>query len=42
MKCSVFEVVRYFLMSSHYRSLVNYSQESLKEAAIRLERLPYG
>ncbi|WP_354011336.1 cysteine--tRNA ligase [Endozoicomonas lisbonensis] len=33
------EVVRYFLISSHYRSPVNYSQESLKEAAVRLERL---
>lgn len=33
------EVVRYFLISSHYRSPVNYSQDSLKEAAVRLERL---
>ena len=33
------EVVRYFLISSHYRSPVNYSPESLKEAAVRLERL---
>ena len=31
--------MRYFLISSHYRSPVNYSQESLKEAAVRLERL---
>ncbi|MDP0588961.1 MAG: cysteine--tRNA ligase [Candidatus Endonucleobacter bathymodioli] len=33
------EIVRYFLISSHYRSPVNYSEESLKEAGIRLERL---
>ena len=33
------EAVRYFLISSHYRSPVNYSQESLKEANTRLERL---
>ncbi len=33
------EVVRYFLISSHYRSPVNYSEDSLKEASIRLERL---
>lgn len=33
------EVVRYFLISSHYRSPVNYSQDSLKEAGVRLERL---
>lgn len=33
------EVVRYFLISSHYRSPVNYSRDSLKEAAVRLERL---
>ena len=33
------EVVRYFLISSHYRSPVNYSEESLKEASVRLERL---
>ena len=33
------EVVRYFLISSQYRSPINYSEESLKEAAVRLERL---
>ncbi|MDP0562079.1 MAG: cysteine--tRNA ligase [Candidatus Endonucleobacter sp. (ex Gigantidas childressi)] len=33
------EIVRYFLISSHYRSPVNYSEDSLKEAGIRLERL---
>ena len=33
------EVVRYFLISSHYRSPINYSEDSLKEAAVRLERL---
>lgn len=33
------ESVRYFLISSHYRSPVNYSEDSLKEASVRLERL---
>ncbi len=33
------EIVRYFLISSQYRSPVNYSEDSLKEAAVRLERL---
>ncbi|OED41055.1 cysteine--tRNA ligase [Endozoicomonas sp. (ex Bugula neritina AB1)] len=33
------EVVRYLLISSHYRSHTNYSEESLKEAGVRLERL---
>lgn len=33
------EVVRYFMISSHYRSPINYSEDSLKEAAVRLERL---
>ena len=33
------EAVRYFLISSHYRSPVNYSEDSLKEAGVRLERL---
>ena len=32
------EVVRYFMMSSHYRSPVNYSQESLEIAQGALER----
>lgn len=33
------ETVRYFLISSHYRSPMNYSEDSLKEAAVRLERM---
>ncbi|MDD7805293.1 MAG: cysteine--tRNA ligase [Endozoicomonas sp. (ex Botrylloides leachii)] len=33
------EVVRYFLISSHYRSPINYSEGSLKEAGVRLKRL---
>ena len=33
------EVVRYFLISSHYRSQVDYSEESLREARASLERL---
>ncbi len=33
------EVVRYFMISSHYRSPINYSEDSLKEACVRLERL---
>ncbi|WP_202969735.1 cysteine--tRNA ligase [Endozoicomonas atrinae] len=33
------EVVRYFMISSHYRSPINYSEDSLKEAGVRLERL---
>ncbi len=32
------EVVRYLLVASHYRSPINYSQESLKEAKGALER----
>lgn len=32
------EVVRFFLISSHYRSPINYSEESLKEAKSGLER----
>lgn len=32
------EVVRYFLLASHYRSPINYSLESLKEAGASLER----
>jgi cysteinyl-tRNA synthetase len=32
------EVVRYFLLSSHYRSHINYSQESLEFATSALER----
>jgi len=32
------EVVRYFLVSSHYRSAINYSEESLKQALQALER----
>ncbi len=33
------ELVRYFLISSQYRSPMNYSEDSLKEAGIRLGRL---
>ncbi len=33
------EVVRYFLLSSHYRSPVNYSQENLESAKASVERL---
>lgn len=33
------ETVRYFLMSSHYRSQLNYSQENLTQARAGLERL---
>lgn len=33
------ETVRYFLMSGHYRSQLNYSEESLKQARTALERL---
>lgn len=33
------EVVRFFLLSSHYRSPINYSQDSLAEAKKSLERL---
>ena len=32
------EVVRYFLVSSHYRSPINYSEENLKQAQQALER----
>ncbi len=32
------EVVRYLLMSSHYRSPINYSEQSLKQASGALER----
>ncbi|MDF7667094.1 cysteine--tRNA ligase [Orbaceae bacterium ESL0727] len=33
------ETVRYFLLSGHYRSQLNYSEENLKQARIALERL---
>lgn len=36
------EVVRYFLVSSHYRSQVDYSESSLKEAQSALSRLYTG
>ena len=36
------ESVRYFLISSHYRSPTSYSEEALKEAGVRLERLYIG
>ena len=32
------EVVRFFLLSSQYRSAINYSEDSLKEAQSKLER----
>ncbi|WP_028293496.1 cysteine--tRNA ligase [Oceanobacter kriegii] len=32
------EVVRFLLLSSQYRSAINYSEDSLKEAQVRLER----
>lgn len=32
------EVVRFFLISSHYRSSINYSEQSLKEAKAGLQR----
>ena len=32
------EVVRFFLLSSQYRSAINYSEDSLKEAQTKLER----
>jgi cysteinyl-tRNA synthetase len=32
------EVVRYFLITSHYRSAINYSEESLRQAQQALER----
>ena len=33
------EVVRYFMISSSYRSPMNYSEDSLKDAGVRMERL---
>ncbi|PKF51614.1 cysteine--tRNA ligase [Enterovibrio nigricans] len=33
------ETVRYFLMSGHYRSQLNYSEENLKQARASVERL---
>ncbi|WP_127956935.1 cysteine--tRNA ligase [Serratia microhaemolytica] len=33
------ETVRYFLLSAHYRSQLNYSEENLKQARASLERL---
>ena len=33
------ETVRYFLLSGHYRSQINYSEENLKQARAGLERL---
>lgn len=33
------EVIRYFLLSSHYRSAINYSEDSLHQAQQSLERL---
>ena len=34
-----YEVIRYFLLSSHYRSPVNYSETALEEAKAALDRL---
>ncbi|MGL9760038.1 MAG: cysteine--tRNA ligase [Symbiopectobacterium sp.] len=39
LKCYDAETVRYFLMSGHYRSQLNYSEENLKQAHASLERL---
>jgi len=36
------EVIRYFLLSSHYRSAINYSEESLHQARHSMERLYTG
>ncbi|MDF7671186.1 cysteine--tRNA ligase [Orbaceae bacterium ESL0721] len=33
------ETVRYFLLSGHYRSQLNYSEDNLKQARLSLERL---
>lgn len=33
------ETVRYYLMSAHYRSQLNFSEENLKQARVALERL---
>lgn len=33
------ETVRYFLLSGHYRSQLNYSEDNLKQARLALERL---
>ncbi|MGL5696180.1 MAG: DALR domain-containing protein, partial [Plesiomonas shigelloides] len=33
------ETVRYFLMSGHYRSQLNYSEDNLKQARAALERM---
>lgn len=33
------EVIRFFLLSSHYRSEVNYSQDNMAQARVSLERL---
>ncbi len=32
------EVIRYFLISSHYRSGINYSEDNLSQAQAALER----
>ena len=34
-----YEIIRYFLLSSHYRSPVNYSETALEEAKAALDRL---
>ncbi|SNC58588.1 cysteine--tRNA ligase [Sodalis endosymbiont of Henestaris halophilus] len=39
LRCYDAETVRYFLMSSHYRSQIYYSEENLKQSRAALERL---
>lgn len=39
LSCYDAETVRYFLMSGHYRSQLNYSEENLRQARAALERL---
>ncbi|MGK2888982.1 MAG: cysteine--tRNA ligase [Candidatus Malihini olakiniferum] len=39
LKCYDAETMRYFLMSGHYRSQLNYSEENLKQVRTSLERL---
>lgn len=34
-----YEAIRFFMLSAHYRSPINYSEESLKQAKAALERL---
>ena len=39
LKDSPYEVLRYFMLSSHYRSPINYSDDALEDAKAALERL---